>query len=196
MKDAERVTPESPDEWRAWLAVNHDSVQSVWLVYWKKASGRPSLTWSEAVDQAICFGWIDSKITPLNEFQYEQWFTRRKPTSVWSKVNQEKVARLEATGLLAPAGVAAIELAKRNGSWSALEAAFDGVAPPDLLAALDADGAQTRANFDSFSSSWRRGLLERIAMAKQEVTKSKRVAEIVELARTNTRGPVRPTKTS
>jgi uncharacterized protein YdeI (YjbR/CyaY-like superfamily) len=192
--DADRLTPSSSDEWREWLSANHATADGVWLVYWKKATNRPSLTWSEAVDQAICFGWIDSKVTPLNESQYEQWFTRRKPTSVWSKVNQDKVTRLAEAGLLAPAGLAAIDLAKRNGSWSTLEAAFDGVAPPQLLVALDADGPQTRANFESFPPGWRRLLLERIAMAKQDATSVKRVIEIVELARTNTRGPGRPSK--
>jgi uncharacterized protein YdeI (YjbR/CyaY-like superfamily) len=192
--DAERVQPSSPDDWRAWLQANHATAAGVWLVYAKKASGKPSLTWSEAVDEAICFGWIDSKVTPIDEFFYEQWFTQRKPKSVWSKVNQDKVERLSAAGRIAPAGQAAIDLAKRNGSWISLEVAFEGVAPPALLEALDADGGDTRANFEAFPPGWRRILMEQLAMAKQDTTKAKRIAEIVGYARANQRGPQRKPK--
>ncbi len=190
-KRADRVVPAGPDDWRAWLETNHATAEGVWLVYWKKASGNRSLSWSEAVDEAICFGWIDSKVTPIDEFQYEQWFTKRKPRSVWSKINQDKVDRLTAAGKMAPAGQAAIDLAKRNGSWKTLEVAFNGDAPPEVLAALDADGATTRANFDSFPPGWRRILLEQLAMAKQDATKAKRISEIVAYARINQRGVTR-----
>jgi uncharacterized protein YdeI (YjbR/CyaY-like superfamily) len=188
---ADRFVPSSPQDWRSWLEVNHATSEGIWLVYWKKASGKRSLSWSEAVDEAICFGWIDSKVTPIDEFQYEQWFTKRKPKSVWSKVNQDKVERLQQAGKMAPAGHAAIDLAKRNGSWKTLEVAFAGEAPPEVLAALDADGSATRSNFDDFPPGWRRILLEQLAMAKQETTKAKRISEIVQYARSNQRGFVR-----
>ncbi len=188
---AERFTPSGPEEWRSWLEQHHATAPGVWLVYWKKASGKPSLTWSQAVDEALCFGWIDSKVTPIDDVQYEQWFTQRKPKSVWSKINQDKVERLQAEGRIAPAGQAAIDLAKQNGSWKTLEVAFDGTAPPAVLAALDADGPTTRANFDAFPPGWRRILLEQLAMAKQDATKAKRISEIVQYARVNQRGMTR-----
>jgi uncharacterized protein YdeI (YjbR/CyaY-like superfamily) len=183
-----RVTPSSPTEWREWLSDNHETSGGVWLVYWKKGSGKPSLTWSEAVDEALCFGWIDSKITPLDDVSYEQWFTRRKPKSVWSRVNQDKIARLSQAGLLAPAGQAAVDRAKENGSWQALMASFDGTPTPELVVALRAAGPQAEANFADFPVGWKRVLLEKLAMAKQDATKQKRIAEIIDYALRNQRG--------
>jgi uncharacterized protein YdeI (YjbR/CyaY-like superfamily) len=193
-RDGERFVPNGPTQWREWLQANHATSDGVWLVYWKKASGKRSLSWSEAVDEALCFGWIDSKVSPIDEFKYEQWFTTRKARSVWSKVNQDKVEVLRSAKKMTAAGEAAIEIAKQNGSWKTLEVAFDGTAPPEVLAALDADGEATRANFESFPPGWRRILLEQLAMAKQDVTKAKRINEIVACARANQRGPIRKPK--
>ncbi len=190
-QEAQRFTPTSTEDWRNWLSAHHETSGGVWLVYWKKQSAKPSLTWSQAVDEALCFGWIDSVVKPIDELQYEQWFTKRAARSVWSKVNQDKVDHLRSIQKMTPAGESVIARAKENGSWKTLTVAFDGVAPPDLLAALDADGLQTRANFEAFPPGWRRIILEKLAMAKRLETTEKRIMEIVEYARLNQRGPVR-----
>ena len=120
--------------WRAWLEANGETAPAVWLVYARKGSGRPSITWDEAVEEALCFGRIDSKATPIDAETYEQYFSPRKPTSVWSKVNKARLQRLLAAGLIRPPGLRAIETAKANGSWSLLDDAEALVVPDDLAA--------------------------------------------------------------
>ncbi|MFN6086580.1 MAG: YdeI/OmpD-associated family protein, partial [Fluviicola sp.] len=109
-ENPETFHPENEQEWRTWLEENHLEKQSVWLIYYKKSTGKKSLAWSEAVDQALCFGWIDSTARPIDEHTYMQFFTKRKPKSPWSKINKEKVASLLAEDLIAEAGHKIIEL--------------------------------------------------------------------------------------
>ena len=165
---------------REWLEENHASAEAVWLVYRKKASGRSSITWSEAVDEALCYGWIDSKMQTIDEESYEQYFTRRKPTSPWSKINKDKVAALEAAGMIRPSGAAAIAVAKENGSWNLLDDAQALIIPEDLESAFE--NADHLAFFESLSPSRRRNILEWIAMAKRADTRARRIAETVEAA--------------
>ncbi|HEY5872891.1 MAG TPA: hypothetical protein VIT46_06610 [Gaiellaceae bacterium] len=108
--------------WRRWLAERHTQRDAVWLVFHKKASDGTSPSYEHAVEEALCFGWIDSTVNRLDERRSLQLFAPRRPRSTWSASNKERVARLEREGLLAPAGIAAIERAKENGSWSALDA--------------------------------------------------------------------------
>lgn len=178
--DIERITAADPGELRAWFEANHDRVDAVWLVYYKKGSGRPSVDWPQAVEQALCFGWIDSKVRSLDDDRYEQYFTRRKPGSHWSRVNKEKVAELSAAGLIAPAGQAAVDRAKADGSWTMLDEVEAGVVPDDLAAALDTAGA--RDAFDGFTDAQRRGLLAWILFAKRADTRARRIAEIAAAA--------------
>ncbi len=174
--DLERVEPAGPAEWRAWLESNHASASAVWLIYRKKGSGLRSLSWSEAVDEALCFGWIDSKVQPLDEHRYEQWFTVRKARSVWSKINKDKVDQLAAEGRMAPAGLAVIEVAKANGSWTILDDAENLVLPADLAAALAArPGASD--GYEAYSRSTKRYVLSLLATAKRPETRAKRIAE-------------------
>ena len=106
---------------RAWLETNHRDAHAVWLMYWKKDSGRPSLTWSQAVDEALCFGWIDSKVQSVDDDRHVQYFARRRPRSAWSRINKEKVERLVADGRMSDAGTAVIDRAKADGSWTVLD---------------------------------------------------------------------------
>jgi len=114
----EKFYPKSRHEWREWLQNNHAIKQSVWLIYYKKKSNIPTVIYSEAVDEALCFGWIDSKAKPLDEEKFMQFFSKRKPNSVWSKVNKEKIDRLTREGLMTKAGFETVEKAKQNGSWT------------------------------------------------------------------------------
>jgi uncharacterized protein YdeI (YjbR/CyaY-like superfamily) len=171
-------------EWRKWLELNHQSEKSVWLILYKKESETPSVYYSEAVDEAICFGWIDSKPNKRDEASYYQFFAKRNPKSNWSKVNKEKVKRLLAEGLISNAGLEAIEIAKKNGTWTALDKVEELCIPDDLQKAFDKNKIAF-ANFDSFPRSSKRGILEWILNAKRPETRQKRINETVELAEKN-----------
>jgi uncharacterized protein YdeI (YjbR/CyaY-like superfamily) len=180
MAEIDRITATDGDELRQWLADHHDTADAVWLVYYKKGSGRPSIDWPEAVDQALCFGWIDSKVRSLDDERYEQYFSRRKPGSPWSRINKDKVAELTAAGLMEPAGQEAIDRAQADGSWSMLDEVEAGVVPDDLAAALDASGGL--AAFDGFTDAQRRGLLAWVLFAKRADTRARRIAQIAAAA--------------
>jgi uncharacterized protein YdeI (YjbR/CyaY-like superfamily) len=180
------INPLSRTEWRAWLEANHMRAQGVWLVSYKKATGKPRVEYDEAVEEAICFGWIDSKPARLDAERSMLWFAPRKPGTGWSKPNKERVVRLLAAGLIAPAGLVKIEAAKRDGSWNALDGVESLEVPPDLAAALAAL-PHARAHWDAFPRSAKRGILEWIAHARTAATRAKRVAETARLADKNIR---------
>ncbi|WP_310392780.1 YdeI/OmpD-associated family protein [Hymenobacter sp.] len=181
-----QAQPASRAEWRQWLAEHHARSPGVWLVYCKKASGRPSVSYGEAVEEALCFGWIDSLPRKLDAERSQLLFTPRNPKSGWSKVNKERLVRLEAAGQLMPAGLAAIALAKQNGAWESLDAAEAGAVPADLAAALAADAAAAR-NYAAFSLSARKMILTWVLGAKRPETRAQRVAETARLAALNKR---------
>lgn len=124
--------PKNQTEWRQWLQENHVTKQAVWLVYYNKKSKIESLTWSEAVDVALCFGWIDSKRISIDKDTSHQFFTKRKPKSTWSKINKNKIIALNEKGLMTEAGLACIEIAKQNGSWTILDEVEELIVPLDL----------------------------------------------------------------
>ena len=164
--------------WRSWLETHGESSAAVWLVYYKKHSGLASITWTEAVEEALCFGWIDSKAKPIDDLRYMQYFSPRKPKSGWSQINKASVERLIANGLMREPGLRAIETAKANGSWTALDDIEALVIPDDLAAALAA-APGTRDRFDRLSRTNRRIILQRIATAKRPGTRARRVASAV-----------------
>lgn len=173
--------PKSQTAWRKWLEKNHLSKQSVWLVYYTKKSAKKSITWSDAVDVALCFGWIDSKIIKVDEEASHHYFSRRKPNSTWSKINKDKVERLIASGQMAEAGMASIEVAKQNGSWTILDDVEALIIPPDLEAAF-AGKPPSKAYFQSLGKSAQKLILSWLVLAKTPETRQKRLAEIVESA--------------
>src|SRR5690606_6945779 len=124
--------PESILEWREWLQKNHVSQKAVWIVFHKKASKKESLSWSEAVDVALCIGWKDSKKININDDTSHQYFSKRKAKSTWSKINKEKINRLITDGLMTDAGYKSIEIAKENGSWTILDEVEELIVPDDL----------------------------------------------------------------
>lgn len=173
---------DSNDSWRNYLEVHHASTKNVWLILYKKNSGIPSLTYSEAVDEALCFGWVDSKPNKRDEKSYYQFFAKRNPKSNWSRVNKEKIARLAAAGKLAPAGEAMVKLAQDNGTWDALNDVEDLVIPKDMLELFQQYPPIARENWDNFPRSVKRGVLEWIFNAKRPATRTKRITETVENA--------------
>jgi len=174
--DVERIYASDGAEFRAWMAANHATAAAVWLVFYKKDTGKPSVSWSDAVDEALCFGWIDSKVKSIDDDRYEQYFTRRKPQSVWSKINKDKVEQLIADGRMEQAGLRAVEVAKANGSWSLLDGPHALLVPEDFAAALGAEPAAARG-YEALSDSAKRGILEWIALAKRPETRARRIAK-------------------
>ncbi len=172
--------------WRVWLNKNHAQPDGVWLITFKKATGKPRIDYDEAVEEALCFGWIDSKPAKLDEERSMLWFAPRKPGSRWSKINRERVARMIGEGKMAPAGLAKVETAKRDGLWNALDVVDALEIPADLSAAF-AQHKRSRENFDAFPPSTKRGILEWILSAKRPETRAKRVAETARLAADNIR---------
>ena len=168
----------SPQEFYDWLEEHHESDTEVYVGYWKKHTWKPSLTWSEAVDQALCFGWIDGRSQRIDDDWFVQRFTPRRPQSTWSKVNRQKVEALIAAGRMRPAGLAEIERAKADGRW---EAAYDGMAtsavPEDLAAALEVAGLTDA--FAELSRQNRYAILYRVQTAKKTETRERRIAKYV-----------------
>ena len=171
---------------RNWLIENHDKEQNVWLIIYKKDSGVPSITYDQAVDEALCFGWVDSSIKKRDDDSFFQYFARRNPKSNWSKVNKLKIERLMQEGLMAEAGLEMIVIAKESGTWTALDEVENLISPPDLQAALDKNPL-AQEYFDLFPRSVKRAILEWLLNAKQTETRLKRIKEIVDKAERNER---------
>lgn len=182
------IALEAKDEntWRKWLEENHSQNDSVWLIIYKKDSGVPSITYPVAVDQALCFGWVDSKPNKRDEQSYYQLFSKRNPKSNWSKVNKNKVAKLIVERKMAQPGLKMIELAKANGTWDALNEVDALIIPEDLASAFR-KYRNASNNFEGFPPSVKRGILEWILNAKKPNTRQKRINETAELAERNIR---------
>lgn len=178
--------PKTRDQWRAWLEKHHERQTGVWLITYKATTGKPRVSYDEAVEEALCFGWIDSKSAKLDDERSMLWFAPRKAGSGWSRINKERIEKLMASGAMAPAGLSKIEAAKADGSWNKLDDVDALKIPDDLQKALkDFEDAET--NFAAFPSSVRRGILEWISAAKNPETRAKRVDETARLAAQNVR---------
>ncbi|MEO5885928.1 MAG: YdeI/OmpD-associated family protein [Candidatus Limnocylindrales bacterium] len=170
------VHPLTRAAWRTWLSANHQTSSGVHLVTWRTATGKPGVTYGESVEEALCVGWIDSKAGKLDVERSLLWYTSRRPRSGWSRPNKERIERLTAAGLMLPAGLAAIEDARQRGTWTMLDDVEDLVVPADLAAAFDVN-PPAQENWDAFSRSGRRGILEWIVQAKRPETRARRVEE-------------------
>jgi uncharacterized protein YdeI (YjbR/CyaY-like superfamily) len=168
------------ESWRRWLAANHDKAEEVWLAYYKKGTGKRSVTYEEALDEALCYGWIDSIVRALDSERYMQRWTPRKPGSIWSAANKERLARLTAEGRMCDPGLAKVRAAKRDGSWTTLDAIDrDLKTPAELLEAL-ATKPGAREKFDALPPSQRKLWGWWIHSAKRPETKNRRAEAAVE----------------
>jgi uncharacterized protein YdeI (YjbR/CyaY-like superfamily) len=174
----DEVEPASRAEWRQWLTEHHATSSGVWLIWHKKGSRRRGVRLDEAMEEALCFGWIDSRLRPLDGERSALRFTPRRRGGTWSRVNKRRIEALMAAGLMTDAGLRAIDAARRDGSWNALDAAESLELPPDLEAALDAD-RMARVRFDAQARSARKMELWRILSAKRPETRARRIAELV-----------------
>lgn len=179
LKDVETYCPQSRAEWRQWLENNHQSKHAVWLVYYTKKSKLPSISWREAVDEALCFGWIDSTKKKVDDSSFIQYFSKRKPKSIWSKINKEKIQELIDSKRMTKAGFESIEVAKQNGSWSILDEVEELIIPKDLDELFEQYN-ESKDYFLSLSKSTKKIILSWIALAKRPETKQKRMNQVVE----------------
>ena len=175
------VHPETLADWHRWLAAHHDRGSGVWVVSWKRATGRPAVGYEELVCEALAWGWIDSTAGTVDAERSRLWFAPRKPTSGWARPNKRRVERLLAEGRMQPAGQAALDTAHANGSWTLLDDVEDLVEPPDLTAALDArPGA--RAAWEAWPPSVKKVVLTALVQARKQETRAARVARYADVA--------------
>ena len=182
----DHVHPLTLAQWHAWLAANHASSKGVWLVSFKKATGQPRIEYEQAVEEALCWGWIDSVARAVDDQRSMAWYSPRKKGSGWARTNKERLVRLEAEGRIQPAGRAIIDAAHADGSWTKLDDVENRTIPADLEAEL---GRYPLAagHFEAFPSGEKRRILEWIAMAKTASTRAKRIEETARLAQDNVR---------
>ncbi|TCO22219.1 uncharacterized protein YdeI (YjbR/CyaY-like superfamily) [Kribbella steppae] len=183
LTDEDALACSTVAEWRTWLAANGRTERSVWLIVHRDAEGVDLMS---AVEQALCFGWIDSKTVKRDDKTTYQCFTPRNPRSTWSKINRDRVEQLISAGLMDPAGQELIDLAKHTGTWDLLADAQNLIVPADLAAALAANPPADK-HFQAFPPSSRRAILEWITLAKRPETRAGRIEQTVEQAAQNVR---------
>ena len=186
LDDAQLVHADDRATWRAWLEANHATSSGAWLVTWRRRSGRLGLDYEAAIEEALCFGWVDSTAGRVDDDRGKLYFAPRKPRSGWAATNKARIERLLAEGRMAPAGITAIERAKANGSWEVLDSAERLVLPADLAAALEAR-SPAAANFAGFPPSARKQMLAWVALAMRPETRADRIRRVVDAAERNVR---------
>lgn len=175
------------EQWRAWLEANHATTAELWLVFYKKRIGKPGVTYDEAVEEALCFGWIDGIFKRIDDEKRANRFCPRRANSIWSQRNKERVARMIEAGRMTEVGMAKVREAQENGQWDkAAEREDVTIVPPELTAALAKD-ERARANFEKLAPSYRKQFIGWVGTAKREETRRKRVAEAVKMIRENKR---------
>ncbi|HET9360298.1 MAG TPA: YdeI/OmpD-associated family protein [Vicinamibacterales bacterium] len=175
-----QVRPTSRAAWRKWLEEHHATSRGVWLVFAKKHTKLPSLSYDEAVEEALCFGWIDSLVKSIDDRFHRQMFTPRKAKSAWSALNRTRAARLIEAGLMTAAGLASITVAKRTGQWEANKASEVLKVPPELKRAIGANLA-AKKNWPAYTESQRKMFLYMVNGAKRPETRARRVARVIEI---------------
>ena len=179
MVDLKRVQPKSRAAWRQWLEKHHSAAPGIWLVFAKKHTGLPTLSYEDAVLEAICFGWIDSLVKSIDDRFHMQMFTPRKPKSAWSVTNKARLAKLMRAGVMTPAGLAAVKLAKKSGSWDTYAVVDALTIPPELQRAFEAN-PEAKKNWPSYTPSAQRSFLHMINGAKRPETREKRVKQDID----------------
>ena len=175
---------ERDTDWYDWLMANHDQHKAIYLIFYKLETGMPTMRWEEAVKVALCFGWIDSTVKSLANGKRRQYFSPRNPKSTWSALNKKYISELESKGLIQESGFKMIDLAKATCTWTAMDDVENGVIPPNLQKAFDANPL-TYENYQKFSKGYRKSYLSWLNSAKREATKEKRISEIIRLCAAN-----------
>jgi uncharacterized protein YdeI (YjbR/CyaY-like superfamily) len=171
-------------EWRIWLSDNHDISVGIYLIFYKVANEEESMRWEEAVKVALCFGWIDSTVKSLGNGKRRQYFCKRNTKSIWSALNKKYIQELISQNLMHQKGLEIIEIGKKNGSWTALDAVEKGIIPEDLQIEFDAN-TTAFTNFKNFAPSYKKNYLYWLQQAKRETTRQNRIIEIIRLCNEN-----------
>ncbi len=181
----EELIFETRTDWRQWLTENHNKFEGIWMVYYKKHTKRRCVSYDEAVEEALCFGWIDSIVKTIDSEKYKQKYTPRRKNSIWSKLNKTRVEKMIKAGLMTPLGLAKIEEAKKNGQWEkAYETSQMPKIPTEFKQALEKD-IEAYTNFMNFAKSYQRNYLNWYISAKRTETKEKRLKQIIEWSKQN-----------
>src|SRR4030095_12876944 len=176
--------PKTRKAWRKWLEKNHSTSPGVWLIYYKKSTGKAKLVYNDAVEEALCFGWIDSTLRPLDDERFMQRFTPRKPKSGWSGLNKKRIEKMIAEGLMTNAGIEKIEAAKKDGSWESLDH-IDAIQLPEDFEKAFSKNKKAKANFENFPPFAKKQFLYHINQAKTEATRKERIILCVKMAAAN-----------
>jgi len=184
LDNLEKFYPRNRDEWHEWLKENHETSPGIWVIFYKKNSGKPVVSYDDAVEEALSFGWIDSKANSLDDERYLQVFTPRKPGSNWSKLNKDRVLKLTKQGRMQPAGLKKVEAAKKDGSWTFLNNIDALIMPEDFKLEIEINVVAAK-NYQAFSDSIKKQILYWIATAKREDTRKRRIRKIIKSAENN-----------
>ncbi len=174
----------SSKDWRLWLENNHKTSNGVFLIFYKVASGKPSMRWEEAVKVALCFGWIDSTVKRIDHERRRQYFCLRKPKSTWSKLNKSYIKLLISDNKMHQSGLNIINVAKQNGSWTTLDNVENLIIPEDLQLAFN-ENPKAFENYQNFARGYRKSYLYWLNQAKREATRNKRIISIIEFCQNN-----------
>jgi uncharacterized protein YdeI (YjbR/CyaY-like superfamily) len=174
----ERFEARNRQEWRQWLEENHLTSPGIWLIYYKKGANQPTISYDDAVEEALSFGWIDSTVNKLDKERYMQLFTPRKAGSTWSRLNKQRIKKLGKNGLMMPAGIEKVEKAKKDGSWNILNDVEDLIVPKDLKEALS-QNKDAQSHYNSYTDSVKKQILWWISSAKKPQTRKNRVEKVV-----------------
>jgi len=175
------------NEWRTWLKQNHDKISEIWLVFYKVKTSKKSIKYDEAVEEALCFGWIDSVVRRIDDEKHMQRYTPRKDRSNWSSKNKQRVEKLIKEGLMTEFGLKTIEIAKQNGSWNKLDSVDVRLETPKALADAFAINSQAKEEFENLAPSRKKQFLWWIKSAKRDETRNKRIKETLRLLLENKR---------
>lgn len=181
----DELTFTNRESWRIWLEKNHADSDGIWMVYYKKQSKKISITYDEGVEEALCFGWIDSLVRTIDESRYKQKYTPRNPKSIWSELNKARVRRLTDEGRMTEAGLRLVEAAKKSGEWQKDRSAPRVVEMPEALQAALESNPVALENFNSFAPSYHRMYVGWVSGAKRDETRAKRIRKVVDRSEKN-----------
>ena len=183
-KELKSFHPKTRNAWRKWLEKNHSASPGIWLIYNKKSTGKAKLLYNDAVEEALCFGWIDSTLRPIDDKRFMQRFTPRKPKSGWSGLNKKRIEKMTAEGLMTKAGLEKIEAAKKDGRWESLDHIDAIKLPEDFEKALNSN-KKAKTNFENFPQFSKKQFLYHINQAKTVTTRKQRIMLCVKMAAAN-----------
>jgi len=181
----EELTFETREDFRRWLEHHHDKAKGVWVVYYKKHTNIPSVRYDEAVEEALCYGWIDSKVQTMDELRYKQVYTPRNPKSLWSELNKQRIKKMTESGKMMPAGLKAVEEGKKSGQWDKAYMTRTPPEMPEYLKTALQQNPQAWENFNNFAPSYRATYIHWVMLAKRQSTRNDRIAKVVEHSSNN-----------